>query len=152
MVQQDTGGARHMEFYVRHFFVKKVSCFPGDIHFLPSVAMPQDKVVAVASNNVQNMQTTRNEEHFVLEEYRRVMTLLQPSPEVVTLMAAFDKRLAAHGSLQYLAAHWRRGDRAFPEMGAFAKQDWALSHPTHFACLLREALVWRRCRFLPRPD
>jgi hypothetical protein len=138
MIQQDTGGARHMEFYGRQFFVKKVSCFPGDIHFLPSVALPQDKVVAVASNNVHHMQTTRNEEHFVLEQYRRVMALLQPSPEVATLMAAFDKRLAAHGSLQYLAAHWRRGDRALPDMGAFAKQDWARSYPAHFACLISE--------------
>ena len=143
MVQLDTGGPRHMEFYGRRFFVKKVSCFPHDTGFFHSTAMAgavsvQDKVVAVASHTIgqgpiHSTEFTRNVEP--------LMALLQPSAEAATLMAAFDKRLsslAMHGSLQYLAAHWRRGDRGLPEMGAYGKLYWRTSHPANFACLISD--------------
>lgn len=40
MVAVDAGGPRHMEFYGRRFFVKRVSCFPGDTGFFHSHVMP----------------------------------------------------------------------------------------------------------------
>eukprot|EP00802_Teleaulax_amphioxeia_P009604 Tamp_09624.p1 GENE.Tamp_09624~~Tamp_09624.p1 ORF type:complete len:385 (+),score=53.10 Tamp_09624:105-1259(+) len=132
MVAVDAGGPRHMEFYGRRFFVKRVSCFPGDTGFFHSHVMPgavhwEDKVIAIASNAIYNRQSTR--------ELEPVMALLQPSPAVARLMAAFDRRLADHEP-QFVAAHWRRGDRGLPEMGYFGREHWQTSHPANFACLL----------------
>ena len=67
------------------------------------------------------------------------------APNIMTLTHTTHSPSAAcmrmWSRMQYVASHWRRGDRGHPEMGHYAKIDWELSQPMHFACLLSDLVL-----------
>lgn len=57
---------------------------------------------------------------------------LTPSLAIMhAVEAVLSQTLAPEG---YVGVHWRRGDRAHPEMGTMGLQMWELGEPEHMAC------------------
>ena len=101
---------------------------------LDALASPHDKVVAVASSAL--------EYHVKPTHLRDLLSLLKPARAVRSLMRAFTASVDG----PFVASHWRRGDRGHPEMGEYAKTEWELSQPMHFACLVSEMVARARVK------
>ena len=131
-----------MEFFGRRWFVKRVSCFPGEYGPSMPPAMLQllegggasAKVVAVASGAPEAGRRFARESRLL-----PVLRLLEPSGAVSALMKAMRARMMGVSS-KYVSVHWRRGDRGHPEMwrGEAGPKpwQWMWSQPAHFACLV----------------
>ena len=76
--------------------------------------------------------------------FQHLLAHLHPSPHLHHLIQSFAQQHLRGDD--YVAAHWRRGDRGHPEMGAYGQSMWQLSEPDIFACNLNRMLARERAQ------
>ena len=152
---------RTMEFFGRLHLVNKVVCLPNTTRDLrgqvdEAASDPADLVVAVAMHNRQinaftggsasqtlhpeaivPLSSTGQELWSVDErlqaDWLSILERFRPSAAIRKAMDSLLLGTPLVGVDSYVGVHWRRGDRAHPEMGQLGARMWELSTPDHIS-------------------
>eukprot|EP00961_Rhodomonas_salina_P101969 1371704-Rhodomonas_salina.2 len=137
-----------MEFFGKRFWVKKVTCLtrtwgPEYLGSLLNEIGEDERVVALAGINLNSFTGKYETGKEFWSEYPAynadffgILAGLQPSPSIEYIVNDVEEAIGG----PFIAVHWRRGDRAHPEMGSYGRRQWKLSQPENMACLLNDAI------------
>ena len=160
---------RTMEFFGRLHLVNKVVCLPNTTRDLrgqvdEAASDPADLVVAVAMHNrhinaftggsvsqtlhplaiVPHSSTGQElwsvDEH-LQADWLSILERFRPSAAIRRAMDSLLLGTPLGGVGSYVGVHWRRGDRAHPEMGPLGARMWELSTPDHLSCEINRLLL-----------
>ena len=74
-------------------------------------------------------------------DFKLLARHLKPAQTIVRSMKrVFQEGIGSKSGGRYIAAHWRRGDRAHPEMGQYGREVHKLSSPRNFALNLNKIM------------
>ncbi|MGB1593264.1 MAG: hypothetical protein ACPIOQ_10970, partial [Promethearchaeia archaeon] len=149
--------------------MNKVVCLPNTTRDLrgqvdEAASDPADLVVAVAMHNRQinaftggsasqtlhpeaivPLSSTGQELWSVDErlqaDWLSILERFRPSAAIRKAMHSLLLGTPLVGVDSYVGVHWRRGDRAHPEMGQLGARMWELSTPDHLSCEINRLLL-----------
>ena len=161
---------RQMEFFGRMHWVKNITCLPETKRHLrgllyeAALDRERDTVVALALHNRHvnaivggklptsiSLPTAEEENSATGQElwsvdpeltgdWLNLINRLTPSVGVMHAVEALIAQTPLQAFQNYVGVHWRRGDRAHPEMGTMGYRMWELGEPEHMSCEINRLL------------